>query len=91
MDQYLIIALIIALVIFILFTSPKLEYHDFILELILEKPYIFILFTFVYFISIVSPLLGILYGVFLLIIENSINSVIYLNENNKINTINNNI
>lgn len=75
MDKYLIIALIIVLTFCILFTSPKFQYNDFILELILEKPYIFILFSFVYFISIASPLLSILYGVLLLILENSINLV----------------
>lgn len=76
MDKYLIIALIIVITICILFTTPKFEYHNFILELILEKPYIFILFSFVYFISIASPLLSILYGVLILVLENTINSVV---------------
>lgn len=85
MDTYLVVALSIILSFLIFIVNPKIEYNEFILELILEKPYILLLFISVYFISNVSPLLGILYGLLLLIIEYDIKSIIVknvLNNNN---------
>lgn len=77
MDPKIIIEFCVSifLVILIILANPDYKLHDFIVELLSEKPYIFILYILTFFIAIYSPIIAILYGILILVLDNNITIV----------------
>lgn len=77
MDSKKIIELLLALLITILIVGlrPSHKLNDFLVELLSEKPYIFLLYLSIFGIALYSPLIAMLYGILVLVLDNNIDIV----------------
>jgi hypothetical protein len=67
----------------IILAKPDYKLHDFIVELLSEKPYIFILYILTFFIAMYSPIIAILYGILILVLDNNI-VIVWKKENSMV-------
>lgn len=77
-DYKLAIELLVAIILCVLIATadPNKKMNDFMVDILCEKPYIFLFFILIYFIAIYSPLVAILIGVYIIVLDNNINMVV---------------
>lgn len=62
--------------ILIVFIDPNVKLNNFVIELLCEKPYIFILYAFTFVIALYSPLIAIFYGILIIVLDTNISFVV---------------
>lgn len=73
-DYNIIIEISISIILCVLIArvNSKEKINDFMLELLCEKPYIFLMFILVFVISLYTPLVAILFGIYIIVLDNNI-------------------
>ena len=74
--KYYELILVIILCFIILLLSPDRKYTPFVVEIVTEKPYIMMYILLVYFLSIYSKIVALLFGIILLLVEYDVNIVL---------------